>query len=189
MKRGQASIELLVFVSAAVVLLIVYTAISHHYLNLLYTKEEMIEADDVLKGIVTEINSAGRVDNGYSRTIDLPETISNRDYKLLIGKRDLNTGGISGDSREIVVYFEGNEFVERASVSVMSCVSCIQDLSEKWCDKPIYEYGHCFDGDDSKCTDIGGVPLSGPPTDCPNGELLQGGSITINKDENEVIIQ
>ena len=113
--KSQAAIEFMIFVGLAMILLVVYIGISNHYLNVLYNQEKIVTADDFLQTIVNELNVAGRVENDYSRTIDIPDKIGKYDYSLYIGD-GINDKGLWGNAREIIIFSEGREYVKTLSV-------------------------------------------------------------------------
>ena len=167
-KRGQAAIEFLVFVGVAMLLLVVYVGISNHYLNLLYNKEKAASADDFLQTIANEFNIAARVENGYSRTIQLPAKTGKYDYSLYVGDMPGSTGSI-GSKREVVIYSESKEYVKTLSVDAVDKCSVFTD--EQVC---IGSYGYNCEWN-NKC--FSNINMD------PRGVLI------IKKTNNEIIFE
>jgi len=169
-KRGQAAIEFLVFVGVAMLLLVVYVGISNHYLNLLYNKEKAASADDFLQTIVNEFNTAGRIENGYSRAIQLPAKIGKYNYFLYIGDMPITEkSGLQGDKREAVLYSENKEYVKTLSINVVDKCSVFTD--EQVC---IGSYGYNCEWN-NKC--FSNINMD------PRGVLI------IKKTNNEIIFE
>jgi len=176
MKKSQAAIELLVFVSVAVFLLIVYTAISSHYLNVLEQKEIKMNGADILNKFISEFNTAGRVENGYSRTIEVPKQIEGREYELYFGRVKL-WDDVVGDEREIVVYYDKQEYVARLSVNIEednSQETQCYELPSEDCTE-IFEPSEICEWEDNICKII------------PGEYVNSGGNLTIKKENNHII--
>jgi len=99
MKKSQVATEFLFFVGVAVVVLMIYLAISFNYLNFTLKREEEKDAQGLVDTIRNEINLAARVENGYVREVNLPNDLNGKSY-------DINISG-----RSVVVNFEGADYI------------------------------------------------------------------------------
>ena len=90
MKKSQVGIEFLYFVGIAIVILLIYLGLSSTYLSLTTARKDKLTAINLLEQIRNEVNLAGRVENGYSRTIKLPTKINGANYNLKIEGREIN---------------------------------------------------------------------------------------------------
>lgn len=113
MKKGQAATEFLFFVGIAIIVLMIYSAIAFNYLGLTFKRGESIEAQNLVDTIKNEINLAARVENGYNRDVNLPNTINGKDYTIEI------------EPRTVVVTFEGNDYVSMLATDVVVTGSLI----------------------------------------------------------------
>ncbi|MEK6862740.1 MAG: hypothetical protein AABW57_01085 [Nanoarchaeota archaeon] len=89
MKKAQVGIEFLYFVGAAITILIIYLALSSNYLSFTSSRKDMLSTQNLLEEIRNEVNLAGRVEDGYSRTIKLPVKINSEDYSMNIAVREI----------------------------------------------------------------------------------------------------
>ena len=89
MKKSQVSTEFMFFVAMGFVLLAAYLVISYNYLNLTFERRDIITSLDTLEQIRNEINLAGRVENGYSRIIKLPNELNGKNYLMKIEGREI----------------------------------------------------------------------------------------------------
>ena len=89
MKKAQVGIEFLYFVGAAITILIIYLALSSNYLSFTSSRKDMLSTQNLLEEIRNEVNLAGRIEDGYSRTIKLPAKINNEDYSMNIAVREI----------------------------------------------------------------------------------------------------
>ncbi|MEK6932933.1 MAG: hypothetical protein AABW56_04035 [Nanoarchaeota archaeon] len=106
MKKSQVSTEFMFFVGMGFVLLAAYLVISYNYLNLTFERRDIITSLDTLEQIRNEINLAGRVENGYTRIVNIPPNINRQGYSL----------GIR--NREIVVRFKNVDYARLLSTHV-----------------------------------------------------------------------
>ncbi len=108
-KKSQSSIEFLIFLGVALIILIVFSIINLTYLNFNLKQRESTSAQDLAKLIKNEINLASRVEPGYIRTVTLPIKLDNKEYS------------ISMQQREVYVFFtaiEEQDFTERLATNV-----------------------------------------------------------------------
>jgi len=124
MSKGQAAIEFVTFVGVAIVLLMVFLGISIYYLGLSYQRETIQSAEDIAVLLKNEINLAATVENGYTRTVDLPSKIKGEDYFILVGKV------ATSEKREIVINFKGVEVVEQLAADIPAGVQFVQAESK-----------------------------------------------------------
>jgi len=89
MKKSQFGIEFIYFVGVAMVILILYLALSSSYFSATLSRRDKIESANLLEQIRSEINNAGRVENGYMHVIKIPKNINNKDYNLTIKGREI----------------------------------------------------------------------------------------------------
>ena len=89
MKKSQASLEFLYFVGAALFILIIYLFITSNYFSITAVRKDNIAAQNLLETVRNEINLAGRVENGYSRKIILPNDINLQNYTINIQGREI----------------------------------------------------------------------------------------------------
>ncbi|MEK6835977.1 MAG: hypothetical protein AABX55_03055 [Nanoarchaeota archaeon] len=106
MKKSQVSTEFLFFVGIAMVILMIYLFISSNYFDIIARRKDNIAAQNLLEQTRNEINLAARVENGYTRTITLPENINGEAYEIDI----LN--------REIYIIFKGNSYSKLLATDV-----------------------------------------------------------------------
>ena len=106
MKKSQVSTEFMFFVAMGFVLLAAYLVISYNYLNLTFERRDIITSLDTLEQIRNEINLAGRVENGYTRIVNIPPNINRQSYSLAIR------------NREIVVRFKDVDYARLLSTRV-----------------------------------------------------------------------
>ena len=106
MKKSQVSLEFLYFVGAALFILIIYLFITSNYFNIIAARKDNIAAQNLLEQTRNEINLAGRVENGYTRKITLPDTINLKDYTINL------------QGREIYITFKNNDYSKILSTDV-----------------------------------------------------------------------
>ena len=106
MKKSQVSLEFLYFVGAALFILIIYLFITSNYFSIIAARKDNIAAQNLLETVRNEINLAGRVENGYSRKIILPNDINLQNYTINI------------QGREIYITFKGNDYSKILSTDV-----------------------------------------------------------------------
>jgi hypothetical protein len=109
MKKSQVGIEFLYFVGAAMAILIVYLILSSNYLLFTSSRKDMLATQNLLEEIRNEINLAGRVEDGYSRTITLPTKINNEDYSMKISSREIYITIKGGDYSRILATDVSNQ--------------------------------------------------------------------------------
>lgn len=88
-QKAQASLEFMIFVGLAVLILAIFTILMVMYLNSIQFQREKITAERTIKNIKNEIATASRVENGYVRHLSLPQTINGWDYTLSFEKRHI----------------------------------------------------------------------------------------------------
>ena len=89
MKRGQASIELIILVTIALFLLAGFSVIQFIQTKDVITAKKRIGADDITAKIKTEISLAGRVKPYYEREFELPTDIAGKEYDIIFGAREV----------------------------------------------------------------------------------------------------
>ena len=120
-KAGQAATEFMLFVGAGIFLLLLFTLIASFYLRFNTVQQDELTAQDLGNYLKDEINLAAMVENGYSRTIAIPNQLDGQDYSLYIGDTAI-AGGKTG-KRELLVEYAGNEYVESLAVDINSGMS------------------------------------------------------------------
>tara|TARA_Y100000034_G_scaffold133628_1_gene199653 strand:- start:6478 stop:6933 length:456 start_codon:yes stop_codon:yes gene_type:complete len=110
-KKSQSSIEFIVFLGIALLIMIAFSIVSISYLNINLRDREVTSAQDLAKLVKNEINLASRVEPGYTREVQMPATLDNKKYK------------ITADKREVFVEFdepnsEEEDFIERLATKV-----------------------------------------------------------------------
>jgi hypothetical protein len=90
MKKSQVGIEFLYFVGVGIVILLIYLSLSSSYFSFTSSRKDSLTAKNLLENIRNEINLAGRVENGYSRIIKLPNDINGKNYNINIAGRELS---------------------------------------------------------------------------------------------------
>ncbi|SRR3989344_3823395 len=88
-KRGQSSVEFLIFIGIASLMFMTFIVIATSYLNGITKNREIIDGQDTAKIIRNEINLAAGVKGNYERVLELPETVNGRPYSIQIDNRDL----------------------------------------------------------------------------------------------------
>ena len=106
MKKSQVSLEFLYFVGAALFVLIIYLFITSNYFSITAVRKDNIAAQNLLEQTRNEINLAGRVENGYTRKITLPDNINFINYAINI------------QGREIYITFKNNDYSKILSTDV-----------------------------------------------------------------------
>ncbi len=118
-RKPQASLEFLVFLGIALVILIVFTIINLTYLKNNLKQREITGAQDLTKLVKNEINLASRVEPGYVRTVNLPVKLDNKDYAI--------TTGAQLNSREISIFFINDnprkDYTERLATNVKNILN------------------------------------------------------------------
>jgi hypothetical protein len=99
MKKSQSSLEFMMFIGMAIIVLMAYFGVAHFYLNKTYKERDIISGEDLIKLIKNEIDLASRVQGNYNRFIDIPSTVNYQEY----------TGSVTG--REITINISGVEYV------------------------------------------------------------------------------
>ncbi|AJF63067.1 MAG: hypothetical protein QT11_C0001G0941 [archaeon GW2011_AR20] len=89
MKKSQIGIEFLYFVGVAVVILLIYLVMSSGYFSFAVSRRDTLTAQNLLEQTRNEINLAGRVENGYSRIIKLPNELNGKNYLMKIEGREI----------------------------------------------------------------------------------------------------
>jgi len=105
--KSQSATEFMMFMGMAIIILISYFAIAHHYLDITYKQRDIISGQDLVKQIRSEINLAARVEEGYRRTFQLPITISNKEFTVEVGGKEVVVT-ITGDDNEYVALLTTN---------------------------------------------------------------------------------
>ena len=72
MKKSQVGIEFIYFVGIAVVILLIYLVLSSNYLSFASSRKDILLTQNLLEEIRNEVNLEGRVEDGYSKQINLP---------------------------------------------------------------------------------------------------------------------
>jgi hypothetical protein len=104
--KSQSSTEFMIFIGIAIIILMSYVAIAHHYLNLTYKQKDIISGQDLAKQIKNEINLASRVEENYIRIFQLPYKVGNKDFTVLL------------NGREVVVRMDGVDYVEPLATNI-----------------------------------------------------------------------
>lgn len=86
-KKSQVSMEFMVFVGIAVILLAIFTVLVIMFVNNIYLEKEKIMAGRILKDMKGEIAIAGRIGNGYVRMTDIPDNVGGWNYDLYFDER------------------------------------------------------------------------------------------------------
>ncbi len=107
MRKSQVGIEFLYFVSIALILLLVYLSLSSTYLSFATSKSDYLAAQNLLEQMRNEVNLAGRVEDGYSRTVKLPNNLNGKPYTIFIS------------SKEISIIFGGNDYSKVFSTDIV----------------------------------------------------------------------
>ena len=107
MRKSQVGIEFLYFVSIALILLLVYLSLSSTYLSFATSKSDYLAAQNLLEQMRNEVNLAGRVEDGYSRTVKLPNNLNGKPYTIFIS------------SKEISINFGGNDYSKVFSTDIV----------------------------------------------------------------------
>ena len=102
-KKSQSAIEFLVFISLAVVILIMYLTISSNFLSITLKNKDNVLARDLTLQLKNEINLAGNSHNNYQKEFTLPSTINNKPYQILIPQEAV---------KEITIILDDNHFTE-----------------------------------------------------------------------------
>jgi hypothetical protein len=89
-KKGQASIELIILVTIALVLLAGFTLIQFIQTKDIISAKKRIGAEDIAFKLKTELSLAGRVDPDYTRTFELPNDIAGKDYTIIFGENEVS---------------------------------------------------------------------------------------------------
>jgi hypothetical protein len=89
-KKGQASIELIILVSIALVLLSGFIIVEFIQTRDVMAAKRNLGAEDIANKLKTEISLAGRIDPVYTRTFDLPNDISGEEYSIVIGENEIS---------------------------------------------------------------------------------------------------
>ena len=121
-KVAQSSLEFMILLGVALVVLIIFTIINITYLNISLREREITNAQDLAKLIKNELNLASRVESGYIRKVTLPVNLDKKNYGINIG------------SREVFVYFESGDtqgFSESLATNVVGFNSGIITSSNK----------------------------------------------------------
>lgn len=82
--KGQVSMELMILVGVAILILLIMMGITSQKINERRTEEEMLRADDMAMKVQKEIILASKVLDGYSRTFYLPQKLGNFEYNITI---------------------------------------------------------------------------------------------------------
>ena len=106
MKKSQAGIEFLYFVGVAIVILSIYLILSSNYLDFTYARKDILSTQNLLEEARNKINLAGRVENGYSMKITLPDNVNNKNYTINLAER------------EIYISIDGNEYGKLLSTDI-----------------------------------------------------------------------
>lgn len=86
-RKSQVSMEFMIFVGVAVIILALFTVIIIMYINSIYMDKEKIMAGRTVDDIKYEVSVASRVDDGYVRMFKVPESIGGWNYDLYFDKR------------------------------------------------------------------------------------------------------
>ncbi|MAF36786.1 hypothetical protein CL622_06735 [archaeon] len=89
MRRGQVSIELILLVSLAMILLIGFITIEFIYTRDVVSARKTFSAEDIALKVKTELSLAGRVRPEYERVFSLPPDIAGEEYSLQFGAREI----------------------------------------------------------------------------------------------------
>ena len=108
MKKSQAAMEFLVFISVAIVILIGYLMVSNNFMKITLANKDNKLAGDVIEEIKNEINLAGISNNQYEKVYNFPNKINNKDYTI----------SIPSGSREIAIILEGNHYTGQLATEV-----------------------------------------------------------------------
>ena len=89
MKKGQASIELILLVSVALFLLTGFIMIEFIQTKDIISAKKRLGSEDIAQKLKTEISVAGRIKPYYSREFELPESIGGHEYRVVFGTNEI----------------------------------------------------------------------------------------------------
>ena len=110
-KRGQTSIEFLIFIGIASLMFLTFLIIAVSYLQGITKNKELTEAEDISKILRNEINLAAWVKGNYERTVHLPDKLNGLPYFIRI------------TNRELLIKSDNIEFSQKLSTQVDNDIS------------------------------------------------------------------
>lgn len=82
--KGQTAFEFLILVGIGLIAVTIFSALSLNDLITLQTKKETFLVKDTATQLQNEIVLASIVEDGYSRSFDVPPTLNGVEYNILI---------------------------------------------------------------------------------------------------------
>lgn len=101
--KGQAGLEFMMVAIIALTALMVFVIILTIFLTSEQEESRMVKAQNFLDGLGEEIFFASKAEKGYTRILDLPESIDGKQYFLIIDSGQ-NTGFIELEYQNNILY-------------------------------------------------------------------------------------
>ena len=108
MSRGQLAFEFLLLVSAAFLVMILFSASTRVEFDQANSQKEYALVKDMTFSLQSEVNRASEIENGYQRYFRLPESLDGVDYNATIQANTLSVRTLSYDYSLPVVPVTGN---------------------------------------------------------------------------------
>ncbi|MBU1203526.1 MAG: hypothetical protein KKG60_00475 [Nanoarchaeota archaeon] len=86
-RAGQVSIEFMIFIGMAIMILAVFTIMVVMYIDSIYLEREKLISERFVDTIKYEIDVASRMGDGYVRIIKLPSSVGGWSYDLFFDRR------------------------------------------------------------------------------------------------------
>jgi|TARA_Y100000310_G_scaffold115276_1_gene113845 uncharacterized protein YpmS len=118
--NAQFAIEFVVLIAFMFLIFLGFTAVITSKILEAKENERQKIAEDIAALVTSEIDLAKSVNNGYSRTFNLPGRIEGSDYSIQII-----------DNRELVVNYLDKEYVSFLQVNVIGTIDLGTNIIEK----------------------------------------------------------